>query len=101
MPRTIWLRNGEVPPVGTLIKQPQLAHTLEVLGREGVDAFYKGSIAKQLVSQRAGHRRHLDAGGFRELQGAGTRARHRALPWRHASFPRHRLHPAAWRWSRR
>jgi gamma-glutamyltranspeptidase / glutathione hydrolase len=48
---TIWLRNGEVPPVGTRITQPQLAHTLEVLGREGVDAFYKGSIARQLVAQ--------------------------------------------------
>jgi gamma-glutamyltranspeptidase / glutathione hydrolase len=47
----IWMRNGEVAPVGTRITQPQLARTLETLGREGVDSFYTGSISKQLISR--------------------------------------------------
>ena len=47
---SIWLRNGEAPPVGTRIKQPQLARTLETLGREGIASFYTGSIAKHLVT---------------------------------------------------
>jgi gamma-glutamyltranspeptidase / glutathione hydrolase len=47
----IWLRGGEAPPVGTRIRQPQLAHTLEIMAKEGVSAFYTGSIAKQLVAQ--------------------------------------------------
>lgn len=48
---TIWLRKGAVPPVGTRIRQPQLAHTLEVLARDGIDAFYTGSIGKELVTR--------------------------------------------------
>lgn len=48
---TIWLRKGAVPPVGTRIRQPQLAHTLEVLARDGIDAFYTGSLGKELVTR--------------------------------------------------
>jgi gamma-glutamyltranspeptidase / glutathione hydrolase len=46
----VWFRNGEALPVGTRIRQPQLARTLETLGREGMASFYTGSMAKQLVS---------------------------------------------------
>nr|WP_298717015.1 gamma-glutamyltransferase [uncultured Steroidobacter sp.] len=45
----IFLRNGEVPAVGTLIKQPELAKTLTILAERGADGFYKGPVAKQLV----------------------------------------------------
>lgn len=45
----VFLRNGEVPPVGTIIKQPELAKTLTVLAERGAEGFYKGPIAKQLV----------------------------------------------------
>lgn len=45
----IWFRDGEALAVGARIQQPQLAQTLEILAKEGVDAFYKGRIAKQLV----------------------------------------------------
>jgi gamma-glutamyltranspeptidase / glutathione hydrolase len=46
----VWFRNGEALPVGTRIRQPQLARTLETLGREGIASFYTGSMAKHLVS---------------------------------------------------
>jgi gamma-glutamyltranspeptidase/glutathione hydrolase len=46
----IWMKDGAALPVGSRIRQPQLAHTLEVIAKEGVGAFYTGSIAKQLVA---------------------------------------------------
>ncbi|HKU16155.1 MAG TPA: gamma-glutamyltransferase [Steroidobacteraceae bacterium] len=45
----IFLLNGEVPPVGTVIKQPELAQTLTALAERGPDGFYKGAIAKRMV----------------------------------------------------
>jgi gamma-glutamyltranspeptidase/glutathione hydrolase len=45
-----WLRDGQVPPVGTIIRQPELAATLEVLARDGLGAFYKGELARRMVA---------------------------------------------------
>jgi len=47
--RAIFLQNGLVPNLGTLIIQSDLANTLEQLAQHGRDGFYKGNIAKQLV----------------------------------------------------
>ncbi len=45
----VFLVNGEVPELGYLIKQPELAATLELLAARGADGFYKGEFAKKLV----------------------------------------------------
>ncbi|MEY2854062.1 MAG: hypothetical protein RL030_1194 [Pseudomonadota bacterium] len=45
----IWFRNGKPLPVGTRVRQPQLAHTLEIFAKEGGAAFYTGTLAKKLV----------------------------------------------------
>ncbi|MFT3906434.1 MAG: gamma-glutamyltransferase [Steroidobacteraceae bacterium] len=45
-----FLRKGQVPAVGTLIKQPELARTLQALARDGIDSFYRGDLAAKLVS---------------------------------------------------
>ncbi len=45
-----FLRGGAVPPVGTRIRQPELAATLEFLARHGLDAFYRGELATRLVA---------------------------------------------------
>jgi len=45
----IFLDNGQVPAVGALIRQPDLATTLELLAQKGVDAFYRGEWADRLV----------------------------------------------------
>lgn len=45
----VFLRNGEVPPVGTIIRQPELAATLTAIAERGADGFYKGPVAKKLV----------------------------------------------------
>lgn len=46
----IFLDNGEVPKVGWILKQPDLAKTLKSLAKHGRDGFYKGEVASKLVS---------------------------------------------------
>jgi len=45
-----FLRDGEVPPVGTLLLQPDLADTLERLAHAGRDGFYAGRTAHLLIA---------------------------------------------------
>lgn len=46
----IWFRDGQALPVGARVKQPQLARTLEQLAKDGMESFYKGPLAAQLVA---------------------------------------------------
>lgn len=46
----IFLRDGDAPAVGTRIRQPELARTLQTLAKDGIQAFYTGSISRQLVA---------------------------------------------------
>ncbi len=46
----IFLLYNEAPPVGHIIKQPDLANTLEAIAEKGFDGFYRGPIAEKLVS---------------------------------------------------
>ncbi|MGH8147745.1 MAG: gamma-glutamyltransferase, partial [Rhodanobacteraceae bacterium] len=45
----IFLDHGQPYKAGQTLKQPQLAHTLELIARGGTKAFYEGSIAKAVV----------------------------------------------------
>ncbi|MFC4309853.1 gamma-glutamyltransferase [Steroidobacter flavus] len=45
----IFLDKGQVPEVGFIIKQPELAKTLTTLAERGAQGFYQGPVAKQLV----------------------------------------------------
>ena len=40
---------GEVPELGFIIKQPELAATLEALAAQGAKGFYEGKVASELV----------------------------------------------------
>jgi len=46
----IFLRDGEAPPVGTPIMQPDLARTLEEIASDGADTFYRGRLARRLAA---------------------------------------------------
>jgi gamma-glutamyltranspeptidase/glutathione hydrolase len=46
----IFLVDGQVPPDGHLIRQPDLARTLELLARDGAQGFYTGAFAQKLVA---------------------------------------------------
>jgi len=58
----VFLDNGEVPAIGYIIKQPDLADSLELLASKGADGYYKGAFAKKL------------AAGVRQLGGNWTEA---------------------------
>ncbi|MBL0027589.1 MAG: gamma-glutamyltransferase [Rhodanobacteraceae bacterium] len=47
--RAVFFPKGELLPLGTLIKQPDLASTLEAIADRGFDGFYKGKLARKLV----------------------------------------------------
>lgn len=47
--RRIFLPGGEPPAPGTLLRQPELASTLERIGREGPEAFHRGEIAARIA----------------------------------------------------
>jgi gamma-glutamyltranspeptidase/glutathione hydrolase len=47
--------DGNVPELGAIIKQPELAATLEALAEQGANGFYSGRVAQDLVNAvRAG-----------------------------------------------
>ena len=48
--RRTFLSDGEAPSVGSVQRQPELAETLEAIGREGPAAFYRGPIAEDMVA---------------------------------------------------
>lgn len=45
----IFLDQGQVPAVGWVLKQPDLARTLQLIAKEGAQGFYTGAFAKRLV----------------------------------------------------
>src|SRR5690606_756287 len=45
----LFLRAGEVPGVGTLMRNEDYARTLELIAREGAAGFYRGPFARRLV----------------------------------------------------
>ncbi|MCL4163089.1 UNVERIFIED_CONTAM: hypothetical protein GTU68_028189, partial [Idotea baltica] len=45
-----YMNNGKAPNKGDLFKNPRLANTLELIGKEGRDVFYKGEIANKIAT---------------------------------------------------
>ena len=58
----IFLLDGEIPREGHLIRQPDLARTLERIAEQGHAGFYHGELAEKLV------RSTRDAGGIWQLE---------------------------------
>jgi len=52
----LFLKDNQIPPLNSIIKQPDLAQTLELLATQGRAGFYQGIIAEKLVKsvQKAG-----------------------------------------------
>jgi len=47
--RKVWFADGDAPEAGEIFRNPDLADTLETIGREGRDAFYDGELAEVMV----------------------------------------------------
>jgi len=48
-----FLVNGKGPRLGDIFRNPDLAHSLDLIAQEGRDAFYKGDIARRIVAYSA------------------------------------------------
>ena len=69
--RALFYGAGGAPlPVGTLVRNPDLAHTLERVAKQGPDAFYSGAFAESLartvaeVTPRGGAMTAADIAGY-------------------------------------
>ena len=62
--RDLYLPDGSPPPVGSLLKNPALARTLERIAREGKAGFYRGPVAESLASFLEEEGGYLRAGDF-------------------------------------
>ena len=54
----VFLRDGHVPPLYSIFRNPQLARAYELLAKRGPDAFYRGPIGRAIVER-------IQAGGAR------------------------------------
>ncbi|MDV5149274.1 gamma-glutamyltransferase [Streptomyces sp. SBC-4] len=45
----LFLPGGQLPVVGSVFKNPDLARTYETLGRQGIGALYRGPLARDIV----------------------------------------------------
>ena len=48
--RSIFMTQGRLPLAGDVLRQPQLAKTLQLISRDGSSAFYRGPIARAIVA---------------------------------------------------
>ncbi len=48
--KAIWMADGALPRAGQRIVQTNLAHSLELISKDGDDAFYRGPIARAVVA---------------------------------------------------
>ena len=46
----LFLPGGQLPAVGSTLKNPDLARTYEELGRKGVGALYQGDLGRDIVA---------------------------------------------------
>jgi len=61
--RDLYLPNSSPPKVGSLLRNPQLANSLEIVADQGKEGFYNGSIAQKLsafITEQGGYLRQGD-----------------------------------------
>lgn len=86
----IFLDGGQVPSPGHVVRQPELAATLEALAAGGRDGFYAGSVAQRLVEgvKRAGGNWELeDLAGYRVIERQPTAFTYRGARITCAALP--------------
>ena len=80
--RDIFLDAGELPALGHVVRQPELADTLERIAAEGRDGFYRGELAGRLVDgvrKAGGIWCRSDLAGYRVVERAPVVGRFRGF----------------------
>ncbi len=88
--RAVFFPNGEIPALGKVIKQPDLARTLQRLAAKGFDGFYRGDTAQRLVDgvrEQGGNWTLADLAGYRIKERAPLRFKYREFELISASPP--------------
>ena len=62
--RALYLPGGSAPPVGSLLRNPELAASLELIARRGKAGYYTGPIGQKLAAFVASQGGHLRASDF-------------------------------------
>ena len=86
----IYLHNGKVPEIGSLIKQTQLAETLKRFAKFGADDFYRGETAKRLVADMkkdGGLIRLDDLKAYKVIEREPMRFNYQGFEWITATLP--------------
>lgn len=64
-----WFPGDRAPVAGEIFRNPELATTLETIGTEGRDSFYKGSLARKMDAYFKRHNMDLDYADLAAHQG--------------------------------
>jgi gamma-glutamyltranspeptidase/glutathione hydrolase len=78
--RAVFLADGTPPTTGEVLKQPELARTLELIAAKGFDGFYRGETAKKLlaaVKEEGGRWRAGELAGYQVKEREPLRFRYR------------------------
>lgn len=76
----LFLRQGQVPALGTVMRNEDYARTLELLAAKGADGFYRGDYARRLVAgvrQAGGIWSERDLAEYRVVERQPIRLQHR------------------------
>ncbi|MES2889833.1 MAG: gamma-glutamyltransferase [Pseudomonadota bacterium] len=67
--------SGEPQPVGTVLRNPALAEVLRRVAKEGVEAFYQGDVARDVVAKVQGHPVHPGRLSLQDMAAYQAKAR--------------------------
>jgi gamma-glutamyltranspeptidase/glutathione hydrolase len=78
----LFLRQGQAPALGEMIRQPELADVLERMANDGADGFYHGEVAARLVDgvrKAGGIWTAKDLADYRVVEREPIRGRYRSF----------------------
>ncbi len=88
--KNIYLHQGNIPKIGSLIKQTKLAKTLKRFAEFGADDFYRGETAKRLVADMkkdGGLIRLDDLKAYKVIEREPMRFDYQGFEWVTATLP--------------
>ena len=86
----VFLADNQAPPQGHLLRQPELAVTLEQMAAHGRDGFYRGRVAQELVTAvnaAGGAWQASDLAGYKIVERAPVRFSYRGATIVSAALP--------------